>query len=233
MADSNLVPDGRNPKPDPATGPHEPDSPPAHFHPTADVSPQATIGSGTFVWHQSQVREGACIGRDCVIAKGVYIDFGVRIGDRVKIQNHVSIYHGVTIEDGVFLGPHVCFTNDLRPRAVNPDGSPKGAQDWVVGPTRICEGASIGANTTLVCGVTVGRWAMIGAGSVVTHDVPEYGLVWGNPARLHGFVCPCGERLSRADQLPVNDHRVPLACLACHFQVDVDVETYALVEEMP
>jgi UDP-2-acetamido-3-amino-2,3-dideoxy-glucuronate N-acetyltransferase len=165
------------------------------IHVTAEVSEQAAIGEGTSIWHQAQVREGAQIGRNCIIAKGVYIDAGVILGDNVKVQNYVSIYHGVIIEDGVFCGPHCVFTNDKRPRAINADGSLKAADDWELTPTLVRRGASIGANAVIVCGVTVGKWAMIGSGSVVSRDVPDYGLVWGNPARLRGFVCPCGRRL--------------------------------------
>ncbi len=167
-----------------------------HIHPTAEVSPRSQIGEGTRIWHQAQVREGAVLGEGCIIGKGVYVDAGVSIGNYVKIQNYVSLYHGVTLEDGVFVGPHVCFTNDLWPRAVNPDGSPKSADDWTLTPTLVKQGAALGANSTIVCGITIGAWAMIGAGSVVTRDVPAYGLVWGNPARLRGFVCPCGARLA-------------------------------------
>lgn len=166
-----------------------------HIHPTADVAPEAQIGAGTFIWHQCQVREGARIGRQCVLSKGVYVDTGVILGDRVKIQNYVSVYHGVTIDDGVFCGPHCVFTNDKSPRAINPDGSLKSDNDWELSETHIKSGASIGANAVIVCGVTVGSWAMVGAGSVVTRDVPDHGLVMGNPARLRGFVCHCGGRL--------------------------------------
>lgn len=186
-------------------------------HPTADVSPDAQIGEGSSVWHQAQVREGACIGRNCVIGKGVYVDFGVRVGDNVKIQNYASVYHGVTIEDGVFVGPHVCFTNDKHPRAVNVDGSPKRADDWQVDETLVRQGAAIGANATVVCGVTVGRWAMVGAGSVVTRDVPDYGLVWGNPAQLQGFVCPCGGRLQVAEG-------ALMVCPECGARIEIPAE---------
>lgn len=170
-----------------------------YIHPTADVSPQASIGDGTRIWHQCQVRENATIGKRCTLSKGVYVDFDVSIGNNVKIQNYVSVYHGVTLEDGVFVGPHVCFTNDLHPRAINPDGSPKDADDWIMSRTLIHTGAALGANSTIVCGITVGQWAMVGAGSVVTKNVPDYGLVRGNPARLVGYVCPCGEKLIRQE----------------------------------
>lgn len=166
------------------------------IHPLADVSPEADIGPGTAIWHHVQVREGARIGANCILSKGVYVDMGVVIGNNVKIQNYVSIYHGVTIEDGVFCGPHCVFTNDKLPRAINPDGSRKAADDWSISTTLVREGASIGANATILCGVTIGRWAMVGAGAVVTRDVPDYALVLGNPARIHGFVCPRGHRLT-------------------------------------
>jgi UDP-2-acetamido-3-amino-2,3-dideoxy-glucuronate N-acetyltransferase len=170
------------------------------IHSTAEVSPEAQIGEGTSIWHQAQVRERARIGKRCIIAKGVYVDHGVQIGDCVKIQNYVSVYHGVTLGDGVFVGPHVCFTNDLRPRAINPDGTPKASDDWVLSKTLVKRGAALGANATIRCGVTIGQWAMVGAGSVVTQDVPDYGLVWGNPARLRGFVSPSGRRLQEFDR---------------------------------
>jgi len=165
------------------------------IHTTSDVSKNAIIGDETCIWHHAQIREDVSIGKNCIIGKGVYVDFGVRIGNNVKIQNYVSVFHGVTLEDGVFVGPHVCFTNDLFPRAVNPDGTLKSGDDWELSKTLIKEGAGLGANSTIRCGVTVGKWAIIGAGSVVTKDVPDYGLVWGNPARLHGFVSPSGNKL--------------------------------------
>jgi acetyltransferase-like isoleucine patch superfamily enzyme len=164
-------------------------------HPTADVSAEASIGAGTSIWNQAQVRERARIGVGCVIGKNVYVDFEVVIGDRVKVQNNASLYHGVTVEDGVFIGPHVCLTNDRLPRAINPDGSAKTDADWEVGPIRIRTGAALGAGSVVVPGVTVGRWALVGAGSVVTADVADYALVVGNPARRIGSACPCGEPL--------------------------------------
>jgi len=185
-------------------------------HPTADVSPRAEIGAGTKIWQHCQVREGAVIGRNCILGKGVYVDAGVKIGDNVKIQNYVSVYEGVTLEDGVFCGPHCVFTNDKLPRAINPDGSLKTAADWRITPILVRQGAAIGANATIVCGVTIGRWAMIGSGAVVTRDVPDYGLVWGNPARLRGFVCPCGQRLVRASD---EGESVLLRCPVCGQEV--------------
>jgi Serine acetyltransferase len=157
------------------------------IHESAHVSPEASIGDGTKVWINSQIREKAVIGRDCIISKDTYIDTEVRIGNGVKVQNGVSIYHGVTVEDEVFIGPNAAFTNDYIPRAFN--------VDWKVTPTLVKRGASIGANATVICGHTIGEYALVGAGSVVTKDVPDHGLVVGNPARLMGYVCRCGERL--------------------------------------
>ncbi len=193
------------------------------IHPTAEVSERAKIGEGTSIWHQAQVREGARIGRNCILGKGVYVDAGVVLGDNVKVQNYASIYHGVTIEDGVFCGPHCVFTNDKRPRAVNPNGSPKAADDWELIPTRVKRGASIGANAVIVCGVTIGAWAMIGSGAVVSRDVPDYGLVMGNPACLHGFVCPCGHRLQGDGERTRQEEAetVRLACLECGTRIEV------------
>ena len=157
-------------------------------HETAHIAGSAKVGAGTKIWINAQVRENAEIGVDCVIGKDTYIDHGVKIGDRVKIQNGVSVYHGVTIEDEVFVGPNATFTNDYFPRAQDPD--------WKVTPTLIQKGASLGANCTVVCGHTVGEYAMVGAGGVVTKDVPPYTLAVGNPARPIGKVCRCGVRMS-------------------------------------
>ena len=169
------------------------------IHPTAEVSAEADIGPGSSIWNQAQVRERARIGAGCVIGKNVYVDFDVVIGDRVKVQNNVSLFHGVTVEDGVFIGPHVCFTNDRVPRAINVDGSAKTDDDWEVGPILVQRGAALGANSTILPGVTIGPWAMVGSGSVVTRDVEAYELVAGNPARRLGSACPCGQPLRDVD----------------------------------
>ena len=171
---------------------------PARIHPSAEVAPSARIGPGTSVWNQAQVREGARIGAGCVIGKNVYVDRDVVIGDRVKVQNNVSLYRGVSVEDGVFIGPHACFTNDRLPRAVNADGSAKADADWVVVPILVRAGAAVGASATVLPGVTIGRWAMVGAGAVVTRDVADHELVAGNPARRIGSACACGQPLRDA-----------------------------------
>jgi acetyltransferase-like isoleucine patch superfamily enzyme len=169
------------------------------IHPTAEVSPEAVIGAGTRIWHYAQIRERAQLGTNCIVGKGAYVDFDVIIGNNVKIQNGVYIYHGVTLEDGVFLGPGVIITNDKTPRAINPNGTLQRDADWEVSPILIKYGAAIGAGSVLLPGVTVGRFAMVGAGAVVTRDVPDHGLVYGNPARLHGYACACGKPLSRLE----------------------------------
>lgn len=197
------------------------------IHPTADIASDAHIGDGSLVWHQVQVREGVQVGEQCILGKGVYLDAGVQIGNRVKIQNYVSIFQGVTIEDGVFVGPHACFTNDLRPRAVSPEGVLKSGEDWHLARTLVRSGASIGANATILCGITIGRWAMVGAGSVVTHDVPDYGMVTGNPARLRGFVCPCGEDLV---QVELSQKLLTLRCSACSRTVQIDNKPHVEIE---
>lgn len=156
-------------------------------HPTASVSPNAKIGQGTKVWINVQIRENASIGENCIVSKDVYIDHAVTIGDRCKVQNSVSVYHGVTIGNDVFVGPNACFTNDRVPRAFN--------ADWKITPTIVEDGVSIGANSTLICGITVGEYAMIAAGSVVTRDVEPYTLVIGNPARPVARIDKAGNKV--------------------------------------
>ena len=164
------------------------------IHPQAEVSPEAQIGDGTMIWRNVQIREKARLGRKCIVGQAAYIDYGVVIGDNVKIQNNASLYDGLEVEDGVFIGPHVVFTNDKVPRGINPDGSLKSASDWTVGKTRVCYGAALGACTVVVTGVTIGRWAMVGSGAVVTKDVPDHALVLGSPARVVGYVSATGVR---------------------------------------
>lgn len=158
------------------------------IHPTANVSNKVRIGAGTKVWINVQIRENADIGEMCILSKDVYVDHAVKIGHRCKIQNSVSVYNGVEIGDDVFVGPNACFTNDRVPRAFN--------SDWRIAPTRIANGASIGANATIVCGITIGEYAMVAAGSVVTKDVPPYTLVMGNPARAVARIDKEGNRTS-------------------------------------
>jgi acetyltransferase-like isoleucine patch superfamily enzyme len=165
------------------------------IHLSAEVNPQAKLGENIQIWNNSQVREDAMIGDNTILGKNVYVDANVKIGANCKIQNNVSVYHGVTIEDGVFVGPHVCFTNDKNPRAVKPDGTLKSEADWQVDKILVKSGAALGANATILPGVTVGKWALVGAGSVVTKDVPDFGLVIGNPAKLVGFVNEKGEKV--------------------------------------
>lgn len=143
----------------------------------------------------AQIRQGARIGQQCVIGKSVFIDTGVRVGSRVKIQNNVSIYQGVSIDDGVFIDPHVCFTNDKYPRAITPEGELRCEEDWQRVETRVCYGASIGANATIRAGLVIGRWAMIGSGSVVTKNVPSFGKsIQGLWYRIDRWSC-CVVRL--------------------------------------
>ena len=136
-------------------------NPSFYIHPTAEVSPDAQIGAGTRIWRQAQVREHAQIGETCNIGKGAYIDAHVHIGSNVKIQNNVSLFEGVTLEDGVFVGPHVCFTNDMLPRAITPEGKLKSIDDWEITPTLVKYGASIGAGSIIICGLTIGEFALI------------------------------------------------------------------------
>ena len=164
-------------------------------HATAEIGQLATVGNGTQIWNQVQIRDGAEVGEDCVLGKGVYIDTDVVVGNQVKLENRVSLFRGDRLADGVFVGPHSCLLNDKRPRAITPEGRLKTEEDWQVSPVTVGQGASIGGGCTVLPGVRIGQYAMVGAGSVVTRDVPDYALVFGNPARLAGYVCECGTRI--------------------------------------
>jgi len=177
--------------------------PSARVHATADLEPNVDVGPGTSIWHRVQVRTGATVGAECVIGRDAFIDEGVSIGNRVKIQNGALVYHGVTIEDGVFIGPGAILTNDRYPRAITSSGDLAGAEDWTVSPITLREGCSIGAGAIVVAGVDVGRYAMVGAGAVVSRTVTNHALVAGNPARRIGWVCACGARLVDANGEPV------------------------------
>lgn len=173
-----------------------------YAHDTAIIEDNVSIGEGTKIWVNSQIRSGARIGDHCIISKDTFIDQDVVIGNQVKIQNGVSVYHGVTIRDKVFVGPNAVFTNDMFPRAFG---------EWSVTETLIEEGASIGANATIVCGVTLGKYCMVGSGSVVTDSVPDHALVVGNPARIIGYVCECGQRLDAENN-----------CLKCRTHYNIE-----------
>lgn len=158
------------------------------IHSSSEVHESALIGENTKVWNFSQIRENTEIGKNCIIGKDVYIDENVKIGDSCKIQNGVSIFNGVSLENEVFIGPNACFTNDMFPRATS--------QNWKIVETRICHGASIGANSTIICGITVANYSMIGAGTVLTKNTIPYGLYIGNPGRLIGLVCKAGHKIA-------------------------------------
>ena len=174
-----------------------------YIHPTACVDEGARIGAGTRIWHWTHVCPGAVIGENCSLGQNVFVAEGVVIGDNCKIQNNVSIYKGVTLEKGVFCGPSVVFTNIHNPRA-------EISKMDQVRPTLVKKGATLGANCTIVCGHAIGRYAFIGAGSVITKDVPDQALMVGNPAKQMGWACVCGERLTD-----------DFVCLACGNQYKI------------
>ena len=184
------------------------------IHETAIVEEGAVIGEKTNIWHFAHVRSQAKLGKHCNVGKDVYIDTNVVIGDNCKIQNFASLYHGLTVDDDVFIGPHVCFTNDLYPRA-------KVWNEEKVEKTVVKKGVSIGANSTIVAGVTIGNHAMIGAGSVVTTDVIDHGLVYGNPAKLKGFVCECSTKMQKKNE---KGNNVVFECPSCSKRIEVEKE---------
>lgn len=168
---------------------------------SADVAADASIGDGSQVWHLAQVREGVQMGDGCVVGRGAYIGTGVQLGRHCKIQNYALVYEPAHLGDGVFVGPGVVLTNDTYPRAVNPDGSLKSADDWHAVGVTIGDGASIGARAVCVAPVRIGAWATVAAGSVVTHDVPAYAIVRGVPARRVGWVGRAGQPLRQDGDL--------------------------------
>lgn len=163
-------------------------------HHTAEVHAEALVGAGTKVWHNTQVLKGAVVGENCVIGRNCFVGSKARIGRGVKLESNSDVWDLVTLEDYVFVGPSAVFTNDPTPRSKYPKSTYLHYGSWL--PTTVKEGASIGANATIVCGVMIGRWAMIGAGAVVTKDIPDFALVVGVPAKQTGWVCECGSKIS-------------------------------------
>lgn len=167
----------------------------ARIQPTAQVDDSAELGTGTTVWELAQIREKAVLGTGCVIGRGAYVGPGVRIGNNVKLQNYALVYEPAELGDGVFVGPAVVLTNDHFPRSVDPDGRLKRGADWEAVAVKVLEGASLGARSVCVAPVTVGRWALVAAGAVVTKDVPDFALMVGVPARRVGWVGRAGQKL--------------------------------------
>lgn len=196
-------------------------------HKSANVADGVTIPDSASVWHHAHIREGSVIGESVSIGKGAYIGVGVRVGAKSKIQNYALVYEPADLEEGVFIGPAAVLTNDRLPRAITPTGMVKSSQDWDVVGVRVLIGASIGAGAICVAPVTIGRWAMVGAGAIVTSDVPDYGLVVGSPARRIGWVGRAGERLDRVVGLE-REYVSPVTAIRYR-----EIETGLLVEVDP
>lgn len=169
---------------------------PVHIAEGADVAASAVVGDGSKIWHLAQVREAARLGTGCIIGRGAYVGTGAVLGDHCKVQNYALVYEPAVLGDGVFIGPAAVLTNDHYPRAVNPDLSPKSADDWEPVGVTIGEGASVGARAVCIAPLRIGRWASIAAGAVVTRDVPDFALVVGVPARRVGWVGHAGVPLT-------------------------------------
>ena len=172
---------------------------PARVVDSADVADSATLGDGTSIWHLAQVRENAVLGKNCIVGRGAYIGTGVTMGDNCKVQNYALVYEPARLEVGVFVGPAAVFTNDHFPRSISPDGTLKRGEDWEAVGVICLQGASIGARAVCVAPVTIGRWAMVAAGAVVTKDVPDFALVAGVPARRIRWVGRAGIPLEQVD----------------------------------
>lgn len=186
------------------------------IHPSADVSEKARLGEGTCVWQNCTILDDVVIGENCNLGANVFVENGVVIGNGVKIKNNIAIYSGVTCEDDVFLGPNCVFTNVINPRSFI-------SRKTEFKPTLVRKGASIGANATVVCGHVIGCYALVGAGAVVTKDIPAYGLALGNPARVEGYVCKCGTRLQRFGEI--------MECTACGNQYRWHNEEIEVIKE--
>jgi UDP-2-acetamido-3-amino-2,3-dideoxy-glucuronate N-acetyltransferase len=182
------------------------------IHPTATIDPGCTIGRGTRVWHYCHVMPGARIGERCSLGQNVFVARDVVVGDNAKIQNNVSLYEGVVLEDDVFCGPSMVFTNVINPRS-------HVSRKEEYRPTLVRRGATIGANATILCGHTIGQFAFVGAGAVVTRDVPDFALVVGNPGRVSGWMCHCGIKLIGGARLP---ERAQCATCGTEYRADGD-----------
>jgi UDP-2-acetamido-3-amino-2,3-dideoxy-glucuronate N-acetyltransferase len=207
--------------------------PTARVHASAELEADVAVGPRSSVWNRAVLRNGARLGAECIVGRDAFIDEGVRLGDRVKVQNGALIYHGVTVGDGVFIGPGAILTNDRYPRAITASGELARGDDWTLSPIELADGCSIGAGAVVVAGTRVGRFATVGAGAIVTRDVPDYALVAGNPARRIGWVCACGARLvdpSGVSANPDPEPGAPMVCLRCERTFVFNPESGSLTE---
>jgi len=196
-------------------------------HKTAEIEKGVQIGQNVKIWSLTQIRKGAKIGENTIIGRNCFIDHEVEIGKNSKVQNNASIYYQAFLAEGVFIGPHVCLANDKLPRAITPNGKIKGQDDWQISTIKIKKGAAIGAHSVILPGVTIGQFALVGSGSVVTKGVPDFALVYGNPARLRGFVCFCGKRLKN---FSLNKNQLVSVC-DCGKQISIPEDVFRQKEE--